>query len=139
MPRAAVVVQPEASTDAEKLALLEEIAALKAQLAAAPVAPPVLAKAPAVAEAPKADTDPYGPLQIPRQMHGVWLRDPVEVQGKVYNPGSTYKTGFNGKPLTVGEARTIIAAASAAAWLIATKDEDHGKVISLGRFHGESE
>lgn len=138
MARASIAVQPDAESLEDRAALLAEIARLRAQAAAAPPEP--VKPAPVVAGPPLEDTDPAPtPLEIPRQFHGVYLRDPIVHCGKTFNPGSTYKTGSNGKPITVGEKRTILAMASHACHLLATKDVDHGQIVSLGRFHGESE
>ena len=144
MARTSMAVQPEAATltaTEENARLKAELAELRAQLAAAPPLPPVPApKVAPVPEAPKRDTDPYGkPFHMPREMHGVYLRDPVELQGKVFYPGSSYKTGPNGGPLTVGEVRTILSDASRACWLYKTKDHDYGLEVSLGRFTGGDE
>lgn len=143
MPRTSMPVHPDAealTTAAENARLRAELADLRAQIAAAPRVPPPAPKVAAVPEAPKRDTDPYGkPFHMPREMHGVYLRDPVELQGKVFYPGSSYKTGPNGTPLTVGEVRTILSDASRSCWLYKTKDQDFGMEISLGRFTGGDE
>jgi hypothetical protein len=129
---------PEDLAAAELAAAKAEIARLTAELASAPKLPPP--PPPKLVGPPRTDADLYGDvLTIPRQFHGIYLRDPIRLQGKEYNPGGKYKTGPHGKPLTVGEVRTILSMASQACHLLANKDKDHGHVVSLGRFHGDSE
>jgi hypothetical protein len=138
MAKQSLAVNPDAETQTREAELLDEIARLKAQLATAPSLPEP--PPPKLVGPPKTDSDLYGGvLTIPRQFHGIYLRDPIRLQGKDYNPGGKYKTGPGGKPLTVGEVRTILSTASQACSLIANKDVDHGHVVSLGRFHGDAE
>lgn len=122
--------------DAEKAALQAEIDALKAQLAV--TAPPV--KEPAPPKKVRTGSDPYGTLVIPRRFHGVLARDPVVLSGKngakQFNPGSSYKTGPNGTPLTCDEARTILNALSEDCWRLKMKDVDDGNLnVYLGEVH----
>jgi hypothetical protein len=137
MARTSLAVEPSDAT-AELLAAKEEIARLRAELDAAPPARPE--PEPIVSEPAKQDSDPYGKVfHMPRQLHGIYLRDPVQLQGKHYNPGGKYTKGPFGHPLTVGEVRTILNQASQACHLLATRDVDHGMVLSLGRFSGDAE
>jgi hypothetical protein len=125
--------------DAEKAALQAEIDALKAQLALAPPAQPLPPKV-VTHEPPKLGTDPFGTLAIPRRFHGVMARDPVIISGKngakSFVPGSSYKTGPNGTPITCDEARTILNAFSEDCWRLKMKDVNDGDLnVFLGEVH----
>lgn len=124
-----LAVQPDATETDERAKLLEEIACLQAQIAAAPQARPV----PVVAPRPvRQGKDPYGPFQVPRMMHGVRVRSPIDQGGKLYHPGATYTK------LTCDEVHDIKHRISTACWLLKHKDEGGEAIMNLGEIHTDA-